>query len=214
VTYSTEKRAYGLMSDLQGICVPKILGDVVLDQPYALRELEDGEEADEMDERITPIPGLLMQYVEGFHLTDLHKHLPSKHWQSILDSAVQTIGKIQDSGILNDDVNTRSFIVDPTHHVVMIDYGLVRFREDFKTQRDWARSQASYDEEGAVGSVMPFYLKRDTGIIMYHDHSDYARRLDWRFNREEGEHEGGDEEEDEYVRQDILWEREAGILSA
>jgi len=210
--YDDEKKAYELMSDLQGECVPKIFGEVVLDQPYAFKELDEDEET-EVHENLTTIPGFLMQHLDGFHLTDLHKHLPSKYWQSILDSAVQTIGKIQNCGIFNRDVNTRSFIVNrQTREVKMIDFGMVRFREDFQSDRDWEELQANHDEEGAVGMVMPRYLKRDTGITVYYNRSERARRLDWRFNREEGEHEGGTEEEDEYVRQDILYDQEERAL--
>lgn len=208
--FDEEKKAYELMSDLQGRCVPRILGDVVLDQPYAFKELEDEEDADEVHESLTTIPGILMQHLDGFfHLTDLHKHLPSEHWQSILDSSVQTINKIQDCGIYNRDVNTRSIMVDPmTHQVRMIDFGMVYFRENFKSDREWEKQQAMRDEESAVGRVMPGYLKRDTGITVYYNQSERARRLAWRFRREEGEHEGGTEEEDEYVRQGILYDQE------
>ncbi|KEQ72600.1 hypothetical protein M436DRAFT_26114, partial [Aureobasidium namibiae CBS 147.97] len=148
--YDDEKKAYELMSDIQGQYVPKVFGQVILDQPYAFKELEDDEEEDETHTCLTTIPGILMQHLDGFHLTDLHKHLPSEHRQSILDSAVQTINKIQDCGIYNSDVNTRSFMVDPlTHQVRMIDFGMVRFRENFKSQRAWERFQATRDEEGA-----------------------------------------------------------------
>jgi serine/threonine protein kinase len=124
--YEAEKKAYELMSGIQGEYVPKVFECVVLNQPDAFRQLGDDDgEPDDMDKAIRSIPGILMQYHDGFHLTDLHKHLPSEHWQSILDSAVQTIGKIQACGIYNRDVNTRSFMVDPsTHHVMMIDFGL------------------------------------------------------------------------------------------
>jgi hypothetical protein len=220
-TYEGEKKAYELMSHIQGEHVPRIFGSVVLDQPSIVKKVDDEDEdedeetTDDMDKAINSIPGILMQHIEGFHLTDLHKHLPSEHWQSILDSAVRTIGYIQNCGIYNRDVNTRSIMVDSqTHRTMMIDFGLVCFREDSESEREWERLQVSMDEEGAVGAVMQRYLKRDTGIDVFYNRSERARRLDWRFNREEGEHEGGTEEEDEYVRQDILFDQEKGRSAA
>ncbi|KAG9526412.1 hypothetical protein KCU93_g5508, partial [Aureobasidium melanogenum] len=202
VTYETEKKAYERMSRLQGEDVPKVFGEVLLDQPSMSKEHQDDEEATEIDTRIFSIPGILIQYIDGFHLTDLHKHYPSEHWQSTVDSAVKALSNIQDCGILNRDVNTRSFIVDPlSHKVMMIDFGMVCFREDAEGDRQWEELQANQDEQGAVSMVMKSYLKRDIGVSIVNKCTERALRLAWRFNQESGENEGGTEEEDEYVRQ-------------
>lgn len=204
VTYETEKKAYERMSHLQGEDVPKVFGEVVLDQPSGTKEHNDDEEDDDVDTRIISIPGILIQHIEGFHLTDLHKNLSSEHWQTVVDSAVKVVSNIQDCGILNCDVNTRSFIVDPlSHKVMMIDFGIVCFREDAEGDRHWEELQATRDEQGAVALVMKSYLERDTGISIVNRCTERALRLAWRFNQESGENEGGTQEEDEYVRQNM-----------
>lgn len=200
VTYETEKKAYERMFHLQGEDVPRVFGEVVLDYPFM--EHNDREEDNDIDTRIVCIPGILIQHIDGFHLTDLHKHLPSEHWQFTVDSAVKVVDKIQDCGILNRDVNTRSFIFDPpTRKVMMIDFGMVCFREDAEGDRQWEELQANQDEQGAVGMVMKTYLKRDTGISIISRCTERALRLAWRFNQDGGEKEGGTDEEDEYVKQ-------------
>ncbi|CAD0109741.1 unnamed protein product [Aureobasidium uvarum] len=210
MTYETEKKAYERMSHLQGEDVPKVFGEVMLDQPTTTKQDNEHEDVDDKDARIFTIPGILMQYVDGFHLTDLHKHLPTEHWQSTVDSAIKALSNIQDCGILNRDVNTRSFMADPlTRKVMMIDFGMVCFREDAEGDREWEELQANQDEQGAVGLVMKSYLKRETDIGIVYRCSERALRLAWRFNQDGGENEGGTQEEDEYVRQnkDLMIEK-------
>lgn len=213
--YDVEKKAYEHMTDLQGEDVPMVFGGVTLDQSISTQNEELEEVDSEMtkensdsissidpDEHphIVSIPGLLLQHTRGFHLTDLHQHLPYQHWQSIVDSAIKVIHRIQDCGVLNRDVNTRSFIVDPlSHKAMMIDFGIVSFREDAEDDREWEMAQAQEDEEGAIGQVMKHYLKRDTGLSIVYKPSERSWRLGWRFRMEGGENEGGTKEENEYI---------------
>ncbi|THW89456.1 hypothetical protein D6D18_06936 [Aureobasidium pullulans] len=212
--YKVEKKAYEHMTDLQGEAVPKMLGEVVLDQAPVVPEGEDDPERMEEDSasissidpdehsEVVSISGLLLQHIEGFHMTDVHEHLPYEHWQSTVDSAIEVLHRIQACGILNRDINTRSFIVNPlTRKVMMIDYGLVGFREDCEDEQTWDMVQANQDEEGAVGQVMRAMLKSkgDGGKGIVYKPSERAWRLLYRFGSEEGEMEGGTEEEDGYV---------------
>ncbi|KAG9580835.1 hypothetical protein KCU77_g12048, partial [Aureobasidium melanogenum] len=211
-TYETEKKAYEHMAKLQGEDVPRVFGEVVLDQSAALQnQSDDGEagkdeaESIHQDSDINPqvvnMPGILIQYIDGFHLTDLHEHLPQDCWQPIVDTSIETLHHIQECGILNRDVNTRSFMVHPlTHKVMMIDFGIVLFRQDFEDDREWERLQAQEDEEGAVGLPMQTSLKeRGGGTIIYKPSEQYWR-LKYRYRGMEGEREGGTEEEKEYMK--------------
>jgi hypothetical protein len=221
--YETEKKAYKQMIDLQGEDVPKIFGEVVVGQPSAFQgqEQNGAVELDEDDDRsaqedsksttsseddanphLVNIPGILMQHIDGFILTDLHEYLPMDCWQSIVDTAIEKLARIEESGILNRDVNTRSFMVDPlSRKVMMIDFGMVTFREDAEDDAEWERLQAHSAAEEAIGLLMRSFLQeRGGGSIIYKPSEKYWR-LHYRYRGMEGEREGGTEEEEEYVKE-------------
>lgn len=211
-TFEVEKKAYEQMKDLQGQDVPKLLGEIVLsssddahtdDGPHKVESNEHDNEDDDDDDkaRFTACPGLLLQHIKGFSLTILSQKLPREHFQSVVDSALTVLRRIQGCGILNRDVNTRSFIVNPdTHKTMMIDFGMVTFREQADNEREWDQMQNEIDEEGAIGYVMLTKLKREAGYDFLYHRSEAALRLDYRFNLEAGENEGGTKEEDEYIK--------------
>ncbi|KAH0264905.1 hypothetical protein KCU91_g11758, partial [Aureobasidium melanogenum] len=211
-TCETEKKAYEHMAKLQGEDVPRVFGEVFLDQPAAHQGQRDGDEAGkdeaestredyDIDPQTINIPGILIQYINGFHLTDLHEHLPQDCWQSIVDTSVEKLHHIQECGILNRDLNTRSFMVDPlTHKVMMIDFGIVLFREDSEDDTEWERLQAEQDEEGALALPMQTYLKKRGGGSIVYKPSEQYWRLKYRYRGMEGEREGGTEEEEEYMK--------------
>lgn len=224
--YEIEKRAYESMADLQGHDVPKIFGEVVLNQPAAFQKQEENDtaEADDGEEdsasatsseadinpHIVNIPGILMQHIDGFVLTDLHEHLPKDYWQSTVDTAIQKLNRIQESGILNRDVNTRSFMVDPlTRKVMMIDFGMVTFREDVEDDTEWERLQAWSNDEEAIGLLMQGFLKQWGGSTITYKPSEQYWRFKYRYRGMEGEKESGTEEEEEYVKKhkDFVFEK-------
>ncbi|KAK6008169.1 hypothetical protein QM012_000072 [Aureobasidium pullulans] len=209
--YETEKKAYEHMTKLQGEDVPRLFGEVILDQP-APQDHTDADEAGDdeaesddddgdIDPHIVNIPGILIEYIDGFHLTNLHENLSQDCWQTIVDTAIEKLHHIQECGILNRDVNIRSFMVNPLNHkVVMIDFGIVLFREDCENDKEWERLQAYQDEEGAVGLVMQSYLANSGADKTTYKPSEYFWRLKYRYRGMEGEREGGTEEEEEFVQ--------------
>ncbi|THY52184.1 hypothetical protein D6C98_05371 [Aureobasidium pullulans] len=207
-TYEDEKKAYELMADLQGDIVPKMLGEVVLNLAVDTQEAEgpdsvmfDDSTDSDHNPHISSIPGLLLQYVEGFQLTHLVANQPREQWQSTVDSAIVTLRRIQDCGILNRDVNIRSFMVDSiTHRVMMLDFGLVFFRDQVKEDREWESSQAVQDEEGAIGLGMESMLNAGASGSYIYRPGELALKLSYRFNDENGEQEGGTEEEEKYLK--------------
>jgi len=211
--YEIEKRAYESMADLQGQDVPKIFGKVVLNQPAAFQKQEQSDatevgedststtssEAD-INPHIVNIPGILMQHIDGFILTDLHETLPKDCWQSTVDTAIEKLNRIQEYGILNRDINTRSFMVDPlTRQVMMIDFGMVTFREDVEDDTEWERLQAWSNAEEATGLLMQGFLKQQGGGTIIYKPSEQYWRFKYRYRDMGGEREGGTEEEEEYV---------------
>ncbi|KAI9690112.1 MAG: hypothetical protein M1822_009073 [Bathelium mastoideum] len=104
-------------------------------------------------------PGILLEYIEGFPLTDIALHAPREDWQQICEDAIQIINRIGDRHIRNEDVKTRSFIVrkDPQSEkfrVCMVDFGSCVLRKPDESDDEWREWKAMQDEEGAIGLVM------------------------------------------------------------
>lgn len=220
--YEIEKKAYERMADLQGEHIPKVFGEVVLSDPTAFQRQEQSDAAgpdeneaggiqedststtsseDDANPHLINIPGILLQYIDGFILTDLHEHPPKEYWQSTVDTAIEKLDRIQQCGVLNRDVNTRSFIVDPlTRKVMMIDFGMVTFREDAEDDTDWERLQALSNTEEAIGLLMQGFLKKWGGASIIYKPGEKYWRLKYRYRGMKGEKEGGTEEEEEYVQ--------------
>lgn len=176
-TYNTESDAYSLLHDMQGKHVPRLFARLLL-------RSSDSSAAHEM---YLDCPGILLEYIQGFPLTDLADNAPEKDWQYICEDAIRIVHLIGDRGICNRDVTTRSFIVreDPgpgprTFKVFMTDFGLCVFRSQAKNDREFNEWQADEDEEGAVGRVVETRLK---GGFKY-DLSSRAQWLLYEFKRE------------------------------
>lgn len=152
-SYETEKHAYDLMQDPQGVHVPKLHYDVTVPPTESLRIEDDASDI------YTRCPGTIFQYIEGFALTDIENHLPREYWQEVCDTAISIIHQIGDRGISNRDVKTRSFILRPVPccaipQVFMTDFGTCVFRDRLKDEHEFREFQADEDEEGAIGRVM------------------------------------------------------------
>ncbi|KAJ5245117.1 hypothetical protein N7489_005213 [Penicillium chrysogenum] len=151
--YKTEVQVYNTLKEIQGTDIPKLLASAVIPIPCL------GQTSSEY----TDIPGILLQYIEGFPLTDIEEYTPRESWQAICEDAIRVINRIGDLGILNEDVKTRSFIVRKDagngFKVTMIDFALCKFRQDYKDVYDWDKWKSIQDEEGAVGYVMQRRLK-------------------------------------------------------
>ncbi|CAG7925012.1 unnamed protein product [Penicillium olsonii] len=155
--YETEVRVYEASKDMQGTDIPQVIAHVKL-PVSSLVEMKP-------DSRYVDVCGILLQYIEGFPLTDLANHTPRDCWQSICEEAIQILDRMGDRGILNEDVRTRSFIVKNNvlaqsgYKVVMIDFALCNFREDYADEVEWSEEKAIQDEEGAFGLIMQDRLK-------------------------------------------------------
>lgn len=174
--YETEVEAYNTLKDIQGKHVPQLFACLTVPTSSSSQEASVKKYID--------IPGILLQYVDGFPLTDIATHAPREMWQSVCDEAIQIVHLIGHRGILNEDVKTRSFIVreNPGNKlkVFMIDFALCKFRREYQDEADWWEWKARQDEEGAVGVLMQKYLK---GGFVYR-RSDLYRKLDLEFKSE------------------------------
>jgi serine/threonine protein kinase len=150
-THNTEATAYDLLEDLQGKQIPAVLAHSYLRDPS---DQSSGELSQFLNR-----PGLLLEYVEGFPLTDLAEQRPKEDWQYVCDEAIRIVHLINERGVCNKDIKTLSFIVRDDHdvgklRVYMIDFGLCAFRSEAEDEIELRGLQADEDQEGAVGRVM------------------------------------------------------------
>lgn len=172
-----QKLKYKRLKDIQGRDVPLFLGRVTM-PGYSSQSMAVSKYVD--------CPGILLQYIEGFPLTDPASYAPKETWQNICEDAIRIVNIIGDRDTLNEDVKPRNFIVhkEPVgshFKVFMIDFALCKFRRQDQDEQDWREWKAMQDEEGAVGYVMQRYL---TGGFIYHRSARYLK-LDEEFKMEE-----------------------------
>lgn len=174
--YETEVEVYNTLKDIHGKDIPQLFACFTVPSSSSSQEVSVNKYID--------IPGILLQYIDGFPLTNIAAHASRETWQSLCDDAIQIINLIGDRGILNEDVNTRSFIVhdNPGNKlkVFMIDFALCNFRREYRDEADWKEWKAIQNEEGAVGYVMQKYLQ---GGFVYRRSALY-RKLDQDFKME------------------------------
>lgn len=172
--YETEVRVYDTLRDMQGNDIPQLLAYVTI-PGCSLAEMQPASQ-------YIDVSGILLEYIEGFPLTDIADHTPRECWQSICEEAIQILHRMGDHGILNEDVKTRSFIVkkdtraESRYKVVMIDFALCNFRKDYADNVDWSEAKAIQDEEGAVGLIMQDRLE---GGFVYRRYNRYKKPADY-----------------------------------
>ncbi|KAJ5097381.1 hypothetical protein N7456_008102 [Penicillium angulare] len=175
--YETETQAYRALADMQGDDIPRLFSCVTMPSSPPAQSNLPSEYID--------IPGILLQYIEGFPLTDLAICAPRDSWQTICENAIRIVNLVGDRGILNEDVKTRSFVVqscpENQFHVFMIDFALCDFREDYADEIEWENCKAIQDEEGAIGCVMQ---KKLQGGFVYRRSARY-KNLDEKYKRED-----------------------------
>ena len=94
-------RAYESLRDLQERMIPKFLASVRLpsrdtDIPQQFLKYFN-------------IRGILIEYIEGFSLSELETKSPQSQWQVICDNALHIVNLIDDHEILNNDVRPENF---------------------------------------------------------------------------------------------------------
>lgn len=150
--YKTEREVYSTLKDLQGKRIPRLL------HALTFPAFSTSYAASKLINKYTAIPGIILQHIDGFTLSELSVYAPKSNWQSICDQAIRTISQIALKGVLNADVKTRNIIVSKDQQgrfrLFVIDFGTCHFRRECESDREWWAWKAGEDEEGAVGYVM------------------------------------------------------------
>lgn len=192
--YETEVEVYNRLKDIQGKDVPQLHAHVMvstLPSSSQSATTSSSSPSPSLDEYVD-IPGILLQYIDGFPLSDIATRAPKQSWQTIGEEAMRIVNLIGDRGIMNRDVKLRNFIIqteqklgeeggEPSFKIFMIDFSVVEFHEDYALERDWWDMKAHEDEEGAVGYLMHKRL----GDGFTYRRSDKYEKLDDEFMRAE-----------------------------
>ena len=116
------------------------------------------------------VRGALLEYIDGFNLSDLTKNVPSMHWPEIIDDALSIVKAVGALGVHNRDASVYHFLVrsvgeeaNKTYQPIMFDFGLSRLREDYDTEEEWMQAKCLQDEEGAIGMIMARRVKHAGG---------------------------------------------------
>lgn len=150
-TNRIEREAYDTIRDLQGKHVPRLFAE-----PWLQLSEEPNEYLD--------CPGILLEYIKGYELTDILDNAPEKDWQYICDEAIQIIQLICMRGVLNKDIKTRSFTIHQDSDMkkpklYMMDFGQCIFRHQLESVADFREMQANENEEGGIGFSMQDFLQ-------------------------------------------------------
>ena len=152
--YTAEFAVYDALRDHQGKEIPRLLAAVDFDltPPGA-------------EDELFHVKGFLLEYIEGFPLSELSKNAPQSAWQNIVDQGIAALHILGDHYIIDEDRRPLNFIVSPEKdggfRVFMIDFGCCRFKREDESEAEWASNKITMDEEGVVGLVMKKWLANE-----------------------------------------------------
>ncbi|KAI1106938.1 hypothetical protein F4804DRAFT_353886 [Jackrogersella minutella] len=165
--FTSEVEAYEQLQALQGRCVPRFISSVTLKMPSIPSDLPS---------IYFQVPGILLQKIQGFNLTELVSFLPNEPqlWEEIIQNAVNAAYEINHAGVLNFDGAPRNVVVerinDRTFQPFLIDFAMSACKWQYKDTEDLHdprgfRSNANLIDNGAaVGLVIASRVKRETGL--------------------------------------------------
>lgn len=156
--HKCEIKTYNNLKNLQGKNVPRFFANVHLNG-FSTNHI------------LFEVQGIMIEFIEGYNLSDLAQNEPQSAWQNICDEAVRAVNLIGEHGVLNEDVRTHNILVRKraissaqAPEIFIIDLAQCRFREDYVSEAAWNHEKRRQDEEGAIGFVMAQKLK---GAVEY-----------------------------------------------
>ncbi|KAI9750319.1 MAG: hypothetical protein M1835_001400 [Candelina submexicana] len=180
LSYAQESSVYERLEGLQGEDIPRLFATVRLDRTSIYPPIPtDNNAATYLD-----VPGLLMEYVEGFPIHDIADHTPEELWQPIVDDAIDVINHITDHDVVNQDVKTRNTLVRKAdnlsgYKVILLDFGHARLRGQDESDLEWREAKYNADEEGAIGQVMESILRKIKPGVVKEKEKYGARNYRW-----------------------------------
>ncbi|KAK7756173.1 hypothetical protein SLS62_001765 [Diatrype stigma] len=168
-SYDAERAIYAALEEYQGVYIPRLLLPVNRNiMPTGVSQPSEGSE-------VYHIKGLLLQYLEGFKLSEIEDYAPPSSWQEIVDQAIHIVRVLDSKSILNYDVHPNNFLVVPRddgdYQVFMVDLAHCRLRREDESDREWGRAKCLEDEEGRIGDTMQVMLG-SVGFDLTFEHSE------------------------------------------
>ena len=170
--WRSESGTYQTLKDLQGVCVPRLLYEVICCPTTSLGPTAD----------LLEVPGTLIDFIDGFNLKDMFLHIPKDHWQSVCTQAVNVVNHISDHNILNQDARMHNMIVRTrkregattgpsseasvvdSYDVFEIDFGLCRNRGPDETDDQWNEAKWRQHEDENIGAWLQVTARKDHGV--------------------------------------------------
>jgi serine/threonine protein kinase len=183
--WQTEIEVYKRLAEHQGRRIPKLFAVVTFHISPEDEDIKPPSSSEVFD-----IPGIIIEYIDGFRLSDLAENTDSSEWNRLVNTAVDVTGEIlNDSDVLNEDVRPDNMMVcrDRTweggYRLCMIDFGVCRFRGEDEGIEEWGRAKHVQDEEDGMSEIMRIKLREGSNFVL-----DCRRRLTWgKYAEKEGE---------------------------
>jgi hypothetical protein len=169
--YRAELEAYrrARQHKMDGIDVPRFISSVRIPHGYTSKHCQVTMSG------ITEVPGILMQYLPGFSLTDLYDTPspppPSEDWKSIIDDGLRIVQYyVQKMKMHNmDSCIARNTVVhwDPIGQkwkCKLIDFGHFVFKRTSTREWGWRLRQSCPEAEQAIAGDMAWFLKDKKGF--------------------------------------------------
>ncbi|KAF7555562.1 hypothetical protein G7Z17_g2047 [Cylindrodendrum hubeiense] len=173
--FETEVEVYEALEKHQGKLIPQLYTTVSY-----FTDPDNGGPVGDSPELFT-VSGILIEYIDGFRMSDMYIFLDRSEWNYIIDRAVKVTGAILNrSNVLNQDVRPDNMLVsrdenaEQGYRIVMIDFGCCRLRDDDETDAEWGLAKQRQDEEGAMGEIMKIKLKKQADFVV-----EYERPRTW-----------------------------------
>lgn len=191
--YRTELEVYrrARSHHIDGLDVPRFISSVRIPPVY------NSKHCNPTSTSIKGTPGILLQYIPGFPMTDLYNTpfplAPLTTWPSIINDGLRIVQYYtQHMSMRNlDDCIPRNNVVhwDPISSAwkcKLIDFGHCMFRGADERRWDWRYGQALTDDEGAIARWMAIELERKKGFVYEWERSGYSQQLIGDFMGEDG----------------------------
>ncbi|KID62548.1 Protein kinase-like domain protein, partial [Metarhizium hybridum] len=168
--FENEVRAYSQLKPLQGRCTPRFIESVIDSSPESPADLPV---------EYFQVPGILLEYIYGFPLSELTKRIPNQPfvWEKIVEGAIDVVREVNRAGVVHHDCQPRNMLVAEKGHgafqLYLIDFAQCAFRADYKDTDDlfdengFAHIVTLYDNHGGIAILMSQRVKRETSYTLH-----------------------------------------------
>lgn len=149
--FKTELGAYEKLKKLQGDSIPILYGVVTLRIS----------ETSQTRQRYFDIPGLMLEYVEGYNLLDASLFVQKEEIKRLTFESTRVLVQIGALGVHNRDPHPSQILIRHARPV-FLDFAISKLRDEFESQEEWYDKTKS--AEGMLERVLASILARDEEV--------------------------------------------------